>query len=142
MPEWVPWWVPLMLVVLGLFYALAFMVMPFSVLGVKPRLDAIEARLDEIQDDIRALAARLPGGPGPLDFEDVYAAPVKPSARAEPSPFDRPPIPPAVRNMYDDPDGYDGPIERPAPPPHLRPIRREAAVVRPERVEPRLDRRR
>ena len=118
------------------------MVMPFSVLGVKPRLDAIEARLDEIQHDIRVLAARLPAGPRELDFEDVYASPASPSSQREVSPFDRPPIPPAVRDMYADPDDYDGPIERPAPPPHMRPVRREAPVVRQERVEPRLDRRR
>lgn len=142
MPDWVPWWVPLVLVVLALFYALAFMVMPFSVLGVKPRLDAIDARLDEIQHDIRILAARLPAGSAQLDFEDVYSSTVTPSNRREASPFDRPPIPPSVRDIYADDDDYDGPIERPAPPPHMRPIRREAAVIRQERVEPRLDRRR
>ena len=34
--------------------------MPFSVFGVKGRLDGVEARLDEIQAEIRALSLRLP----------------------------------------------------------------------------------
>lgn len=143
LPDWVPWWVSLALIVLALFYALAFMVMPFSVMGVKPRLEAIEARLGEIQQEIRLLSMRLPAGPKELDFEDVYAPSHRAAheAREERSPFDRPPIPPAVRDIYDDPEDEDGPVERAPPPPHMRPIRRqEPKIVRPGRVEPRLDR--
>ena len=61
-PDWVPWWVPMVLLVPALLYALAFLFMPFSVLGVKTRLEVIEARLDEIQQEIRHLALRLPAG--------------------------------------------------------------------------------
>ncbi|MEA2741630.1 MAG: hypothetical protein QOG25_1, partial [Acetobacteraceae bacterium] len=56
LPDWVPWWVPLVLLVPALLYALAFLFMPFSVLGVKTRLEVMEARLDEIQQEIRQLA--------------------------------------------------------------------------------------
>ena len=72
-PDWVPWWVPMVLLVPALLYALAFLFMPFSVLGVKTRLEVIESRLDEIQQEIRHLALRLPVGPREVDFEDVYA---------------------------------------------------------------------
>jgi hypothetical protein len=135
LPDWVPWWVPLVLLVPALLYALAFLFMPFSVLGVKTRLEVIEARLDEIQQEIRHVALRLPLGPQAVDFEDVYA-PISQMQRREPSVGDRPPIPPSAHDLYDD----DEPVERPPPPPNMRPMRRqEPQIVRPQRSEPRLD---
>ena len=135
LPDWVPWWVPLVLVVPALLYALAFLFMPFSVLGVKSRLELIEARLDEIQQEIRHVALRLPMGPQPVVFEDVYA-PISQMQRREPSVADRPPIPPSAQDLYDD----DEAVERPPPPPNMRPARRqEPVIVRPQRAEPRLD---
>src|SRR3978361_1242796 len=98
LPDWVPWWVPLVLLVPALLYALAFLFMPFSVLGVKTRLEVMEARLDEIQQEIRHLALRLPVGPQEVDFEDVYA-PIRQSSRRETQISDRPPIPPAAQDM-------------------------------------------
>jgi hypothetical protein len=134
LPDWVPWWVPLVFLVPALLYALAFLFMPFSVLGVKTRLEVIEARLDEIQQEIRHVALRLPMGPQAVDFEDVYA-PISQVQRREPQVGDRPPIPPSVQDFYDD----DEPVERPAPPPNMRPVRRqEPQIVRPQRSEPRL----
>jgi hypothetical protein len=138
LPDWVPWWVPLVLLVPTLLYALAFLFMPFSVLGVKTRLEVIEARLDELQQEIRHVALRLPMGPQALDFEDVYA-PISQVQRREPIVGDRPPIPPSVHDLYED----DEQVERPAPPPNMRPMRRaEPQIVRPQRSEPRLDGRR
>jgi hypothetical protein len=135
LPDWVPWWVPLVLLVPALLYALAFLFMPFSVLGVKTRLEVIEARLDEIQQEIRHLALRLPVGPQEVDFEDVYAPIHQPQRRAERI-SDRPPIPPAAHDLYDDHE----PQERMAPPPNMRPVRgQEPPVVRQQRSEPRLD---
>ena len=141
LPDWVPWWVPLVLLIPTLLYALAFLFMPFSVLGVKTRLELMEARLDEIQQEIRLLALRLPAGPQEVDFEDVYAPISQPARRAAPI-SDRPPIPPAAHDLYD-----DDAVERSAPSPNMRPIRRqEPQIVRPEpqivRQEPRLGPRR
>jgi hypothetical protein len=85
------------LVVLGL-VALAYLLMPFSVFGVKSRLDAIEAQLDEIQTEIRTLALRLPepqrGRRAPV--EDDWAEPIAAPRRAEPEAGLRatPPVPP------------------------------------------------
>ncbi len=62
LPDWLPWWVPLALLVPALLWALSFLFMPFSVFGVKSRLEVIEARLDEIQNEIRHVALRLPAG--------------------------------------------------------------------------------
>ena len=78
-PDWVPPWVQLLLLILAIMLGLAFALMPFSVFGVKSRLEALEARLDEIQGEIRVLSLRLP---------ERNAAPARPDAR--------PPIPPAA----------------------------------------------
>ena len=135
LPDWVPWWVPFVLLVPALLYALAFLFMPFSVLGVKTRLELIEARLDEIQQEIRHLALRLPAGPREVDFEDVYA-PFHPRERLEGRISERPPIPPAAQDLDDD----TAPRERLAPPPTMRPVRRsEPQPDRTQRSEPRLN---
>ena len=73
LPDWLPWWVPIVLLVPLLLYALAFLFMPFSVIGVKGRLDVIEARLDEIQGEIRHLALRLPEVGRVADYDEIYA---------------------------------------------------------------------
>ena len=73
LPDWLPWWVPIVLLVPLLLYALAFLFMPFSVIGVKGRLDVIEARLDEIQGEIRHLALRLPEVGRAADYDEIYA---------------------------------------------------------------------
>lgn len=58
-PDWVPWWIHVVvLVALGTFLLL-FLLMPFSVLGTKGRLEAIEIRLDELQNELRSLTLRL-----------------------------------------------------------------------------------
>lgn len=99
LPDWVPWWVNLVILVPALLFALAFLFMPFSVIGVKSRLEGIEARMDELQGEIRSLALRLPEfpqqgrqHPGQYDgpYEEQYA-PVYEDTRP-------PPIPPAPRD--------------------------------------------
>ncbi len=83
-PAWVPWWVPVAILVPALLYALVFLAMPFSVIGLKSRLDVLEARLDEIQGEIRTLVLRLPVSEREID------APAAPRREFAP----RPPIPP------------------------------------------------
>ncbi len=133
LPDWVPWWVPMVLLVPALLYALAFLFMPFSVLGVKTRLEVLEAQLDAIQQDIRHLALRLPMGPKEVDFEGVYAPISQARVKGAQLP-DSPPIPPAARDLYDD-DNHE-PVERPAPSPNTPPFRRQ------DRTEPRFGPRR
>jgi len=149
LPDWLPWWVPLALLVPALLWALSFLFMPFSVFGVKSRLEVIEARLDEIQNDIRHVALRLPAaGAAMPDYDDVY-----PPRTQEPRTdrvMSRPPIPPARHELYSaqnlDPPGeapHEPSLEdRPPPPPNARPARRNEPPARPVRAEPRLDWRR
>ena len=93
-----PDWVGLVVLVTLALVALAYLLMPFSVFGVKGRLDSIEARLDEIQAEIRTLALRLPepqrGRRAPV--EEDWAEPVAAPRRADPAPTLRasPPVPP------------------------------------------------
>lgn len=146
LPDWVPWWVPLILLLPALLYALAFLFMPFSVIGLKTRMEALEVRLDELQNEIRQLALRLPAGAQEMDFEEVYAPRPNPPRAAEPSFSRAAPVPPRhdVRREAD--DRYEDPLEvedRPPPPANMRPIRRAeaAAPLRVTRAEPRFDRR-
>jgi hypothetical protein len=92
-PDWVPWWVQLLVVVVAILLGLAFALMPFSVFGVKSRLDAVEARLDEIQHDIRSLALRLPEPVRRNGYEDELI--IRATSPAAEAAVARPPIPPA-----------------------------------------------
>jgi hypothetical protein len=158
LPDWVPWWVPLALLLVGLLYALAFLFMPFSVLGLKSRLEVIEARLDEIQNEIRHLALRLPAPSRAPDFDEIYAPrPAPPRAQelgpAEPSrsfagrsrisaepareTIGRPPIPPAPHDL----DGDDRRDRHIPPSPAARPVRHGGPMpeARSGRSEPRVE---
>jgi hypothetical protein len=127
LPDWLPWWVPLLLLVPALLYTLAFLFMPFSVIGVKSRLDVIEARLDEIQGEIRSLALRLrePGATDyrGADFEEVYAPRLDDEARRAAQLTSRPPIPPAAHELEE--QAPRAPMQGWSP----RPARREVPKV-------------
>jgi hypothetical protein len=121
-PDWMPWWLQLLVVVVGILLGLAFLFMPFSVFGVKSRLEAVEARLDEIQGEIRSLALRLPepGRGAGFDEDGVVlraTAPIQPTRS-------QPPIPPAAWET----DGRES----------LSPTRTPARIT--PRAEPRLSR--
>jgi hypothetical protein len=151
LPDWLPWWVPIVVLVPTLLYLLVFLLMPFSVFGLKGRLESIEARLDEIQGEIRTLVLRMPESRGRgMDWPDP-PPPIAPVSRAEEDRPARPPIPPAPVQVLRRPPvepGYRAPAY-PEPPedvppdadevpgdPRRRPTIRTA---RPQRNEPRLD---
>ncbi len=129
LPDWLPWWVPIVLLVPLLLYALAFLFMPFSVIGLKSRLEVIEARLDEIQGEIRHLSLRLPEA-GRIDYDEVYAPEPAAEPRRAPPVVSRPPIPPAPHEL-----GDREPRELPARPARGEAERRGGSG----RAEPRLD---
>jgi hypothetical protein len=93
-----PEWTGLVALVVLLLVGLAYLLMPFAVFGVKGRLDAIEAQLDDIQTEIRTLALRLPDpgrGRRPPVVEDWAEPPVVTRrAEAPPPPRTAPPVPP------------------------------------------------
>lgn len=134
LPLWLPWWVPLVLLVPTLLWGLAFLLVPFSVIGVKSRLDGLEARLDEIQAEIRTLALRLPEAARAVEFDELYTPPepVEPQRRAPV--ITRPPIPPAAHELEEHEPPHDAPpAGGPARGKRAEPPRRDG------RLEPRLD---
>ena len=122
LPDWAPPWLGFVLVVAGALMLLALLVMPFSVFGLKGRLDGVEARLDEIQHEIRSLALRLPE-PVRSDRGRADYAEDGPDGRRWTEPRTRPPIPPRMAEA-----------DRPPPPPTRR-----VQPIRQGRAEPRFD---
>jgi hypothetical protein len=88
------WSGTIMLALLAL-VLLAYLLMPFSVFGLKGRLDRMEAQIEELTGEVRSLSQRLALGPraGPAeDFTPHHAAPAAPSrgstSRARPPGLD------------------------------------------------------
>jgi hypothetical protein len=145
LPDWMPGWLPFVVLIPVLLYGLTFIAIPFAVFGVKGRLDLLEARLDEIQGEIRLLSLRLPE----VSRADGSEAA---SLRAGAS---RPPIPPAFNaaRLRDAAPQSDrsalpgdnaggrrwGPEEEDPAQGTDRPASRRRTAERPDRAEPRLD---
>ncbi len=134
-PDWMPPWMQLIVVIGVLLLVLAYGAMPFSVFGVKGRLEALEAQLEGIQSELRILVQRLPDAErGPYDAPALLRA----AAAREPvaALAARPAEPPAPAPL---------PVARPAAPlreqrsPTLRAAARLGDAAR-ERAEPRFDR--
>jgi hypothetical protein len=111
LPGDLPWWATLAILVPVALYALLLLAMPFSVFGVKSRMEQIEAQLDQIQEDLRVLAYRLPD-PGAA-HSTIRPPPLMPAAP--------PPPEPDLPRFHNDPPGR-------------RPVPQRSA-----RAEPRLD---
>ena len=135
---------PIVLLLPTLLWALSFLFMPFSVFGVKSRLEAIESRLDEIQTALNQSGGRAPMivSTPTQDYDDVY----QPARAVEPRIASRPPVPPARHDLHMTPDldpgGEPAMEDRPPPAANARPVRRAEGGARPMRAEPRLDWRR
>lgn len=143
LPDWLPWWSVLVVLVPVLIYLLAFLAMPFSTIGIKARLDQLDARFDELQDEIRAMPHRMPLERGPQraaeprgngfwapETRDFAPSRVEP-ARVEPDH----PEDPAVADLPPDlPRDLpaEQPAYRPPPPP-------DARAPRPRVEMPRMD---
>jgi len=97
-----PDWTGLVVLVLLLLVGLAYLLMPFSVFGLKGRLEAIETQLDEIQTELRGMALRQPeGARRRVPVEDDWAEPppfarAPTETRAPPETRPLPPVPPAA----------------------------------------------
>ncbi|WP_246503956.1 hypothetical protein [Plastoroseomonas arctica] len=90
-----PDWTGLVLLLLVALAGLAFLLMPFSVFGLKGRLDVIEAQLEDLRAELRALPMRLNDAPRPRGRsveEDWVEPPATPRNTAPPR--SAPPVPP------------------------------------------------
>jgi hypothetical protein len=138
LPDWLPAWAFLLLAIPALLFVLAFLLMPFSVFGVKARLEAVEGQLDAIAEELRNLNFRARGVSGRSFADDGEA-------------FDLPNFGRQRATRPADDDSRSAPIPPvPAPPPPLPSIvasrdpQRDKLVgprlpQRPGRREPRLD---
>ena len=141
LPDWAPGWLGPLLVIFGALFALAFLLMPFTVFSLKARLDQIEMKIEDLHADLRAVAppdpAILPRAPIPMP-PAAWAQP--PSAHVAPyapmSPPIPPPAPPPAHDRY--PAHPPAPLR--APPPRAEPPRDPYRDdPRPQRAEPKLN---
>ncbi len=87
-PDWMPGWAVLALAVPALLWVLAFLLVPFSVIGVKARLESLEGQVEAMHEDLRLMAMRasgaLPTAARHLDpYDDVPQFGTLKRARAE-----------------------------------------------------------
>lgn len=138
LPDWFPGWLFLALLIPALLWFLAFLMVPFNVFGVKARLEALEAALDELNEEFRVSQMRASGVVAPTTrstelYDDVpqfnqlkRTRMEEPVAAPPPIPA-RPPIPTPAPSSFAARESLT-PRERPA-----------AMPPRPRRTEPRLD---
>jgi hypothetical protein len=148
LPDWLPWWIALILVLIALVYALIFLLVPFSVFGIKPRLEAIEEQLQAMQEELRSIAlSSKRTGLYPASDDLTYVAPprdplIRAPASREPS---REPLGPLGRESLGRESLGREPLGR--EPLGREPLGREPAGklrgtpqrVVSKRIEPRLD---
>ncbi len=84
LPEWLPWWGVVVLLVPVALYLALFLMMPFSTFGLRGRLLEMEMRIDALHEEVRGLTLRLPDR-GRMDMYGDLGG------------LDQPPIPPAPR---------------------------------------------
>ncbi len=89
LPDWMPGWAVLALAVPALLWGLAFLLVPFSTIGLKARLESLEGQVEAMHEDLRLMAMRasgaLPTAARHLDpYEDVPQFNALKRGRAEP----------------------------------------------------------
>jgi hypothetical protein len=129
LPDWLPWWAFLILAIPALLYGLAFLLMPFSVFGVKSRLDSLEAQLELIQEEIRNLSIRPAERSRGATVDDTPYDPLPRSRAKYQADSFVPPIPPPPSQPEFHPEQFREPMGR----------SRLPTRTPPRRIEPRLD---
>lgn len=109
-----PEWTGLLALLLLLLVGLAFLLMPFAVFGLKGRLEAIEAQLDSLAAEVRALGLRGMDAPRRIAVAEDWSDPPVARRAAEPAQRAVPVPPPATwpdRRGRNEPR-FDGPVPR------------------------------
>lgn len=134
-----PGWLILILLLVAGVYMLAMLAMPFSVIGVKSRLEAIEDQLDAIRDELRVISLRQPDfgqassiEEAPYGLQAGIRAPRPHSASSADFAMPQPPIPPAPAQT---PDIRESLVRGRGAETRMA----SAASPRSRRIEPRLD---
>ena len=104
-----PGWTGLLVLLLLMLVALAYLLMPFSVFGLKGRLDSLEAQLDEVHAELRSLAMRLPDSPRRVASEEWIDPPgIHRAPAGEHTPRASPPVAPPAAWPETPPRGATG----------------------------------
>lgn len=83
-PEWIPWWLQLAIVGVVIIFGICFLLMPFSVFGLKSRLTYLDHQMEDIQAQLRVLLKRIPDARERLEFKlQPVATPESEAAREE-----------------------------------------------------------
>ncbi|MGE4482680.1 hypothetical protein [Acidocella sp.] len=141
LPDWMPGWLFLALAVPALLWVLAFLMVPFSVFGVKARLEALEGELNALHEELRVMQMRAAGVlPAPVrgmdSYDEVPNFGQLKRGRAAQQQMEESAPPPASRAPIPNPEPRGGFGKRDISPPRERPA---APPPRPRRTEPRLD---
>lgn len=131
LPDGLPGWVALALAVPVVLWCLAFLLVPFSVIGLKARLEALEGQVEAMHEELRLMAMRASGALSVssrhLDpYDDVPQFNALKRGRTEPSAAPEPPRSAPI------------PTPQPSSPPPRERLTPLPPSVRPRR-EPRLD---
>lgn len=68
-PEWMPLWFQLIVIAVVVIFGLCFLLMPFSVFGLKSRLTYLDHQMEDIQSQLRVLLKRIPDARERLEFK-------------------------------------------------------------------------
>ncbi len=106
LPDWMPWWIQLAILMIAILFGFALLMMPFAVFGLKSRLELIEAQLDDVHAELRMLGTRLPEVARrpmrPAEQEPVTEeiTPRPTPARPRPQPVPVPPVSPQAAPVF------------------------------------------
>jgi hypothetical protein len=152
LPGWMPPWLFLLLALPALLWALAFLLMPFSVFGLKARLETLEEQIAALHEDMRIMTLRASGGlpPAPAEFPPYDDLPVFSRIKKAPTVHEEPmvppprPVQPAPRQVQPPPPPLVQPIPRTVQPLSARERLSPTPAPSPapkhfRRTEPRLD---
>lgn len=123
-----PYWVQALLVLAFIGLALVFLLMPFAVFGLKPRMEEVELQLSEIRAELRTLNMRLTRGEGASSPERESDYGTRSAQQNEPAP----------RRNYEEEDiPLPSRVERILRPSHSEPVLRSDAPAESPVMKPR-----
>ncbi|NHO32609.1 hypothetical protein [Acetobacter fallax] len=121
LPEWLPLWAQLLVLVAAAAFGMAFLLMPFAVFGLKGRLAEVELQLTDARAELRVIAMRLgsasqepgrrPEQSAPV-IQKEWVPPAKPASVAT-----EPEFRPATAQKNDTPPVAQPDLDPSAPPP-------------------------
>ncbi|WP_261310190.1 hypothetical protein, partial [Gluconacetobacter entanii] len=82
-PEWLPQWAQALVLIAGLLFAVLWMLVPFAVIGVKGRLDALAVQIDDLQAELRVMAMSSTSAPAREEAEVTSGEPLSEVLRAQ-----------------------------------------------------------